>query len=344
MESGLPKLRLMALEVTRHCRYHCPHCRANAGPIRLDGELETDQWKKIIKAIASFAKCTVIFTGGEPLERDDIYKLIRYSSSLGLRPVIATCGYLINDQTVEKLKEAGIQAVSFSIDGATSQTHDYLRQSEGSFDEILRAVEVVRKANLPFQINSTISQYNVDEVIGLAELAVKIGAQCFNPFILVPTGRGKQMAGEILDPVEYESLLNLILELKMKLPIEIRVTCAPQFGVTARQIRAEKRVGVSSGCMGGCEFGFVSFKGDVQVCGFLDLPAGNLVESKYNFAKIWRNSKLLAEIRSRPDYSGKCKSCDFINICGGCRARAYSHSGDYLNTDPICSFHPAEKK
>ncbi len=286
----------------------------------------------------------MIFTGGEPLEREDIYKLISYAASLGHRPVIATCGYLINEQSIEKLKDAGIKAVSFSLDGATAQTHDYLRQQEGSFDEILRAVEVVRKAGMIFQINSTISQYNIDEVIGIAELAVKIGAQCFNPFILVPTGRGKQMAGEILDPVEYESLLNLLLELKMKLPIEIRVTCAPQLGIAARQTKAEQRVGVSSGCIGGCEFGFVSYKGDVQICGFLDVPAGNLVESKYNFAKIWKNSKLLAEIRSRPDYSGRCKSCEFADICGGCRARAYSFSGDYLDIDPICSFQRAEKK
>ena len=344
MGSDIEKPSVIAFEVTRHCRYHCPHCRAGAGPDKTD-ELTTSQCKKILKAVARLTKCVLIFSGGEPMEREDICELIHYACSLELKPVLATCGYLIDEDSIEKLKQAGVTSLSFSLDGAVAQTHDFLRQSDGSFDQILRAAEIARNARLPFQINTTITKYNLAEVHAIAQLAQEVGAVCFNPFIFVPTGRvgAEKIADLLLDPVEYEALLYHLLEMKLNSKMKIRVTCGPSFARIVRQSNAEKRVGVTNGCVGGDGFGFISFNGDVQTCGFLDVSAGNLIEENFNFKKIWENSKLLNEIRDRSKYTGKCLSCDYRDFCGGCRARAYAACGDYLHTDPVCSYQAGEK-
>ncbi len=336
------KPRLIAFEATRRCRFNCRHCRANAG-IGGNDELTTSQCKKILASVAKFGKCVIILTGGEPMERRDIYKLIQYSRQLGLRPVMATCGYLIDEKSITKLKEAGVLALSFSLDGASAQTHDAFRGSKGAFDSVIKAAKLARRKRVRFQINTTISKINVDEVTGIAELAKSLGAYCFNPFILVPTGRGEQIADEILDPVEYEALLNELLRMKLESEIEVRVTCGPQFARVARQAKAEQRIGGVNGCMGGRGFGFISYRGDVQTCGFLDISAGNLIENGFDFGKIWLESKFLQEIRDLSGYRGNCRDCDFVGVCGGCRARAYATSGDYLAGDPVCNYRPGDK-
>ena len=338
MKAQEHKPRLIAFEVTRRCRYACKHCRANACPEAGDEELSTPQCKKILSAVADFAKCTIILTGGEPMERGDIYELIAYGRDLGLGMVMATCGYLIDDDSIVKLKEAGILALSFSLDGSSAQTHDKFRGAKGAFDAVLSAAEVASRTGVRFQINTTISKINVDEVIGIAELARRLGAYCFNPFILVPTGRGAEIEDAILDPVQYEALLGELLRIKIKGEIELRVTCGPQFSRVCQQAKKRHLVEEVSGCMGGRGFGFISYKGDVQTCGFLDVPAGNLIENDFDFGKIWLESEFLREIRDRSSYTGNCASCDYVGVCGGCRARAFTMCGDYLAADPICSY------
>ena len=342
MSKRIIKPRLIAFEVTRRCRFSCRHCRANAGPDGND-ELTTGRCKKILASVAMFKKCVIILTGGEPMERRDIYKLIQYSRDLGLRPVMATCGYLIDDKAITKLKEAGVMALSFSLDGASAETNDAFRGSKGAFDSVIEATRLARQKRLRFQINTTISKINVGEITGIAELAKRLGAYCFNPFILVPTGRGKQIQDAILDPVEYEALLGELLRLKLESEIKVRVTCGPQFARVCRQAEAKGLTKDVAGCMGGRGFGFISYRGDVQTCGFLDISAGNLIENKFDFGKIWSESKFLQEIRDLSGYRGKCRDCDFVGACGGCRARAYATSGDYLATDPVCSYRPGDK-
>jgi radical SAM protein with 4Fe4S-binding SPASM domain len=335
MSKKVIKPRLIAFEVTRRCRYSCRHCRANAGAT-VEEELTTKDCKKIIKAIAKYKKCVLILTGGEPMERRDIYELIRYARKIGLRPVLATCGYLINEKTITKLKKAGVTALSFSIDGVNAETHDKFRGTAGAFDSTIAAAKFARKARVRFQINTTISKINAGEVIGIAELAKNIGAYCFNPFILVPTGRGSEIADEILDPVEYEMLLNELLRIKLKAEIKVRVTCGPQFARVCRQAENKGLMKDIPGCMGGRGFGFVSYRGDVQICGFLDVPAGNLIENNFNFKKIWEQSQFLKEIRNVSEYTGRCRTCEYAELCGGCRARAYAMTGDYMGDDPVC--------
>jgi radical SAM protein with 4Fe4S-binding SPASM domain len=338
MKRKQEKPRLIAFEVTRRCRFNCLHCRADAGADDGEQDLGTAQCKKILRAIARFSKCVIILTGGEPMERSDICKLIRYGQELGHRMVMASCGYLINDESIAKLKEAGVLAFSFSIDGASAETHDKFRRAEGAFAAVIRAAGVARQAGMRFQINTTLCKINVDEVAGIIELAKKLGAYCFNAFILVPTGRGEEMADEILDPIQYEVLLNELLRLKLESEIEVRVTCGPQFARICEQARAKRLINDVNRCMGGRGFGFISYRGDVQTCGFLDISAGNLVENGFNFKKIWLESEFLNEIRDLPGYTGKCRTCDYLTQCGGCRARAYAISGDYLGDDPLCSY------
>jgi radical SAM protein with 4Fe4S-binding SPASM domain len=315
-------------------------------------ELTTEQCKKILASIAKFSgtvsgkkkvksrarKPIIIMTGGEPMERGDIYELIQYGRDLGLRMVMATCGYLIDEESIAKLKKAGVQALSFSLDGSSAETHDRFRQAEGAFDAVIRAAEIARRAGVRFQINSTICKINIDEVPGIIELAKRLGAYCFDAFILVPTGRGEKIADEILDPLQYEILLNELLGLKLESAIELRVTCGPQFARVCNRARIKKLIGSVSGCMGGRGFGFISYQGDVQTCGFLDISAGNLIENGFNFKKIWLGSEFLKEVRDVSGYKGKCRTCEYVGVCGGCRARAHAMSSDYLGADPVCKF------
>lgn len=332
------KPNLIAFEVTRRCRYNCRHCRACGGYTADEKELNSSQCKKILSSIAKLKRCVIILTGGEPMERDDIYELIQYGRGLRLQMVMATCGYLANDQSIRRLKKAGIKALSFSLDGANAETHDAFRQSKGAFNAVINAAKIAREAGIRFQVNTTISKVNIDEAVGIADLAKRLGAYCFNPFILVPTGRGREMAEEIIEPVEYEALLNELLRMKLESEIEVRVTCGPQFARVCRQAKAKQLTAEVKGCMGGRGFAFISCTGDVQICGFLDVPGGNLIENNFNFGKIWTESELLGEIRNRPEYKGACGTCEYVGVCGGCRARAYAMSGDYLTEDPVCNY------
>lgn len=334
------KPRLIAFEVTRRCRFNCRHCRADADRAARDDELTTEQWKRVLDAVAAYEKCVIILTGGEPTERDDILELIRHGRRLGLRMVMATCGYAIDDVSLATLKEAGILALSISLDGATAETHDAFRRTPGAFATAVRAAEAARHAGLRFQINTTITRSNLAEVPAIAEKARQLGAYCFNPFILVPTGRGEELTAEILEPSQYATLLADLLQLKTDLPIELRVTCGPQYARVYREANLPEPRVHTSGCMGGRGFGFISHRGDVQTCGFLDISAGNLVENGYDFAAIWDRSSFLNEIRDLSSYQGPCGRCAYVRVCGGCRARAYAMTGNYMDSDPVCGYEP----
>jgi radical SAM protein with 4Fe4S-binding SPASM domain len=333
------KPRLIAFEVTRRCRYNCRHCRADADAERAAEELTTEQCKRIIGAVANYAKCVLILTGGEPTERSDIHDFVRCGTDAGLRVVMATCGYSLDDASVAALKEAGVTALSLSLDGATAQTHDAFRRTPGAFDAVISATQAAHRANLRFQINTTITRSNLSEVPAIADLAYRLGAYCFNPFILVPTGRGEEIAEEILRPQQYAELLADLLQMKTDLPIELRVTCGPQYARLHHETGPKGSGTPVSGCMGGRGFGFISCRGDVQTCGFLDLSAGNLVENGYDFAAIWEgvnDDSPLRKVRDLQAYNGKCGRCAYVKLCGGCRARAYALTGDVLGEDPIC--------
>ncbi|MBN1972042.1 MAG: radical SAM protein [Sedimentisphaerales bacterium] len=345
MNITISKPRIVAFEVTHKCQLNCMHCRASASE-KADREyLTKKQCKQILFSLAQYNKCVVILTGGEPMEREDIYELIEYGNNIGHKMALATCGYLINNESIERLKNSGILTLSFSLDGPDAISHDSFRRVTGAFDITLAAIEKAKSNNIRFQINTTITNRNVEHVPKIAQLAKKLGAYCFNPFILVPTGRGAEISDEILKPGRYEMLLYDLAEIKIQNLIDVRVTCGPQFSriMALKNPKILSKKNNRKGCMAGGEFAFISYKGDVQTCGFLNLSAGNLINNDFNFADIWENSTFLNNIRDLSIYKGKCGKCEFVESCGGCRARAYGMTGNYLNSDPICNYQPAQQ-
>lgn len=350
--------RLIAWEVTRTCHMNCKHCRGGAVNQTYDNEFTLDEIKKVLDNVASFAKPIIILTGGEPMLRDDIYEISFYGNSIGLRMVMAPCGMLITEESIEKMKEAGIKRISLSIDGASAETHDVFRQKPGAFDEVIKAAKIAKKNGMEFQINSTIHKKNVKELPKILDLAVDLGAESFHPFLLVPTGRAKSLADQEIPPEEYEKVLIWIYDQKEKVSIQFKPTCAPHFYRILRQRSAEQGNTASSpdphygshphagfhssgkGCIGGQAFAFISHIGKVQICGFLEEEAGDLRKENYNFKQIWDNSPLFIKVRDVDNYSGRCGYCEFRKVCGGCRARAFAVTGDYTEEEPYCIYEP----
>jgi radical SAM protein with 4Fe4S-binding SPASM domain len=344
MDSAIRKPRIVAFEVTQRCKMNCIHCRASA-TASVENDLTTAQCKKIIKSLADYNRCVLIFTGGEPFERSDIFDLIDYAHSLGLAVSLATCGYNFDSQTAQRLKKSGVLTLSFSLDSDNAKTHDDFRRTSGAFEKTIAAINIAKSAGLRFQINTTVTKLNFEKLTELAKLSETLGAYCFNPFMLVPAGRAKNLDNIALSSKQYEQTLITVAKLKIQSPIDIRFTCAPRFAPVFKSLYPDSKKKaflppVASAKVGGClaasDFAFISHSGDVQTCGFLPISAGNILQAG-SFASIWESSDFLNSIRKK-NFIGKCGTCDFVQICGGCRARAFAQTGDYLASDPLCSY------
>jgi len=342
-------LRLVAWEVTRNCNLSCIHCRASATMGPYLNELDTDASLTLLDQIREVGKPVVILTGGEPLLRADIFQIARYGTQKGLRMVMAPNGTLITEAIAREMVEAGIQRISISLDGSTKESHDKFRQVEGAFEGALRGIERAREAGVEFQINTTITQQNLDEIPRIQELAVKLGAVAHHIFLLVPTGRGKYIVDQAISSEQYEETLNWFYDQRDKVPLQLKATCAPHYYRILRERAREdgKSVtfnthgldAVTRGCLGGTGFCFISHTGIVQPCGFLDLKCGDVKETP--FGVIWRESEIFKTLRDFNSLKGKCGKCEYRKVCGGCRARAYEATGDYLAEEPLCLYEPA---
>jgi len=333
---------LIAWEVTRSCMLACKHCRAAARPEPYSGELSTDECFALLDNIASFSKPIIILTGGEPMLREDIYDIAAHATSLDLPVVMAPCGMLVDDASVAKMKDAGIRAISISLDGATAQSHDDFRGVPGAFDASVKGIEAAKRGGLGFQINTTVTRHNRAELDAIRKLTIDLGATIFNPFLLVPTGRGKDLADQELSPQQYEDALHWLADQQIAGEIPIRVTCAPHYQRIIRQKGVEPGARQVKGCMGGQGFAFISHLGKVQICGFLDIECGDVRAEGLDFQKIWETSPLFCQMRDLDSYHGRCGVCEYRKVCGGCRARAYAMSGDYLDEEPFCTHQPAK--
>ncbi|MBN2064117.1 MAG: radical SAM protein [Sedimentisphaerales bacterium] len=333
------KPRIVAFEVTRQCRLNCVHCRAAASFKKEREYLTSGQCRYILRCLADYNKCIVIFTGGEPMERADLFDLIEFGNSLGHRLALATSGYMLDDISARRLRELDILTVSFSLDGYDARSHDSFRKVPGAYDIALAAMQKCREYGIKFQVNTTVTARNIGQVQLIAQLAKEQGAFCFNPFILVPTGRGTVIADELISSDDYEMLLADLARLKSEGEIAVRVNCGPQFYrfMHNNDGRRSLHKRLSAGCRAAREYAFINYRGDVQTCGFLDIPAGNLLDNNFDFEDIWVNSPLFTSIRAIDQYKGKCGQCQHVAGCGGCRARAYAMTGDYLASDPICN-------
>jgi heme b synthase len=353
-------LRMIAWEVTRSCNLACVHCRASAlcGPYA--GELDTAGCKKLLDEIAAFSKPVIILTGGEPLLRPDIFEIADYGNQKGLRMVMATNGTLVTEEIARKLVDVGIMRVSISIDGLNAESHDKFRKVPGAFAGTMVGIEAMKKVGLEFQINTTITKANLDQIKGIFDLTVSLGAVAHHIFLLVPTGRGKDMADQEIAPADYEKTLNWFYEESLRAPIQLKATCAPHYFRIYHQRKGPEqeaakpvvrdtgkdahRPGMGAlhamtrGCMGGSSFCFISHTGQVQPCGYLELDCGQTKEK--GFEDIWTNSSVFNNLRDLNLYEGKCGRCEFTRVCGGCRARAFEITGNYLAEEPYCIYEP----
>jgi heme b synthase len=342
----IPALRLLAWEVTRRCNLACLHCRAAAGSGPYPGELTTDEGVALLTDLARMGQAVVILTGGEPLLREDIFDLAAHGTTQGLRMVMAVNGTLLTPDIAARLKDVGIQRVSVSLDGATALAHDRLRAVKGAYAGAIEGIAACRQKGLPFQINTTLTTANLQELPAIYELALKLNAAAHHVFVLVPTGRGEGLKDELVSPAQYEETLRWLLARQQEGRLHLKPTCAPQYYRLWQQDAqawgeritpaAHGMEAMTKGCLGGQGFAFVSYKGEVQPCGYLELLAGNIRERP--LAEIWTDSPLFQQLRSVDDYRGKCHRCQYRQVCGGCRARAYALTGDVLGEDPICPY------
>ena len=346
--------RLIAWEITRSCHLNCRHCRAGAGSGSYENELGLEEIFKTMDSISVFGKPIIILTGGEPMLRSDLNDIISYGDNLGLIMVMSPCGKLLTENKARELKGAGLKRISISIDGASPESHDNFRGVPGAFEDALKGIEAAKRAGLQFQINTTVTKHNIHEIEDILELAIKIGAVAFSPFLLVPAGRGKDLVDMEISPRQYENILNWIYQKKQQVHINLRPTCAPHYFRILRE--QEKKAGrrvtsenhgldaFTKGCMGGQSFAFISHVGMVQICGFLEIGCGNIRESGYDFQNIWETSKVLLQLRDADNYHGRCGYCEYRLVCGGCRARAYGTTGNYLDEEPYCVYQPKKKR
>ncbi len=334
--------------MTRACNLACVHCRAGAVPEPDQQELSFEEGRSLIDGIRSVGAPILIMTGGEPLIRKDFFDLAAHAKSVGLRPVLATNGILVTKEIAQEIAGVGIPRVSVSLDGPTPKDHDDFRKVPGAFEASLRGIEHIRSAGISVQINTTLTRRNRGQLSLIMELAQKIGAVAFHVFLLVPTGRAREMTGEEMNPDEYEETLREFYRLSRGSSLDTKATCAPQYYRILRQEAGKEGIEVTPekfgmnahtrGCLGGLSFAFVSHKGELQPCGYFDQQGGSVRES--SFKELWETSPLFETLRSFSKLEGKCGRCDFLRFCGGCRARAFEITGNYMAPEPYCNYQP----
>ncbi|MBW1733963.1 MAG: heme b synthase [Deltaproteobacteria bacterium] len=345
------QLRLVAWELTRRCNLDCVHCRAGSERGPYPGEFDTGKCLEILGEIREVGSPIVILTGGEPLLREDIFELAQRGTELGLRMVMATNGTLLSPETVERMRESGIKRVSISIDGMNEEQHDRFRRVHGAFRGAMKGIEMLKAGGLEFQINTTVTRHNMGDIAKILELAVHLGAVAHHIFLLVPTGRARYLINQEIDAREYERLLHWFYKMRDKTPLHLKATCAPHYYRILRQEARNKGEKVSfetygldavtRGCLGGTSFCFISNQGVVQPCGYLELECGDL--RKATFQSVWVESENFRQLRDFSAYRGKCGRCGYIRFCGGCRARAFEATGDFLAEEPLCLYEPGVK-
>lgn len=294
-------------------------------------ELTTDEGKALLAEIARAKFGVVILSGGEPLMRKDIYELIACACGNGLRPVLGSNGTLIDAPVAGRLKEAGLARVGVSLDSTDPAQHDRFRGLRGAWEKTVAATGACREAGLEFQIHTTVMRWNWEHILDITDLAARLGARAHHVFFLVPTGRGQGIGDAELTPGQYHTLLRAIVARQWDAAIEVKPVCAPQFVPLAREIGVDIRF--SRGCLAGVSYCCVLPNGDLHPCPYLPLHLGNVRE--FGFGRLWEENAVLKELR-RSHYRGRCGVCAQQESCGGCRARAWLDSGDYLGEDPAC--------
>lgn len=341
--------RVVFFELTEGCNLKCIHCRATAQPQRSKDELSTKEVFEVIDQIATFDHPILILTGGEPLYRPDFFEIAKYASSKPITVAMASNGTLITKEVAKKIKESGIHRVAISFDGPNSSIHDQFRGLPGSFEMALNGARNVKEQGIEVQFNTTITRHNVNEIEAMIELGKREKINALHLFMLVPVGCGAQITDtNMLSSDEYEEVLTWFYNRSKEVDFEIRATCAPHYYRIMRQIAKDRKerivarthgmAAMTKGCLAGTGVLFVSHKGKIQPCGYLPVEAGDVM--KQSLTDIWNDSPVFNRLRDQSALEGKCGYCEYTNVCGGCRARAYYGTEDYMASEPYCSYQP----
>lgn len=366
---GRPELRevdfamspyLVIWETTRSCDLACRHCRAEAVTRRHPLELTTDEAKRMMDDVRRFGRPLFVLTGGDPLKRPEVVELVAYGTSIGLRMAMTPSGTpLMTEAVLRELHDAGLARLAVSLDGSNARIHDAFRGVAGSYDWTIAMLRAAPGMGLTTQVNTTVSRHNVDDFDNLCTLMVGLGITLWSVFFLVPTGRAKPE--DVADADEFERVFHRMYDLSKSAPFDIKSTAAPQYRrvVLQRQV-AERRagdrgetpspltaglgfsladgIGRSRGVNDGDGFLFISHTGSICPSGFLPLAAGTM--RAHDVVDIYRNSPVFTALRDRSLLKGKCGVCEYRDVCGGSRARAYAVTGDMLEAEPFCSHVP----
>jgi radical SAM protein len=339
---------LVIWEATQACDLACVHCRASAQSERSSTELTTEQGYRLLDEIRSFGEPLMVFTGGDPLKRPDLFDLIRYSVKIGLRTnVTPSATPLLTAAAIDQFKEAGVSRMAISVDGHDAASHDDFRGIPGTFDRAMSALAHARDIGLDTQFQTTVTRRNMGHLPAIADIVAEMRSKMWSLFFLIVTGRA--LASEDLLAEEYENVFEYMYELSKTAPFGIKTTEAMHYRrYVAQRIRAEHGAteneaakGVAfrtAGVSDGKGFVFVSHQGEIFPSGFLPVSGGNVLNQ--SLTDVYRNSELFKTLRDTTQREGKCGICEYQKICGGSRARAFASTGDYLAEDPRCTYQP----
>jgi radical SAM protein len=354
-------------EITQSCDLACKHCRAAAQPLAHPDELTHAEGKALIDQIAAMGVPIFVFTGGDPLKRKDVFELIRYAADKGVQVALTPSATpLLTRDAIFKLKEAGLVRLGVSLDGSTAAIHDAFRGLSGVWARTIQAIEWANEAGIPIQVHTTVSRHNAGDLDNLCALFEKLAIVMWNVFFLVPVGRG-QLA-DLLTGDEFEQVFGKIYALSHRVNFQIKTTEAMHYRRYLLQHNLEeRRIGhghpraaaaaqsyeagaptadaqsrtaswATRRVNDGKGFLFVSHLGNVYPSGFLPIHAGNVRDTP--LAEIYRNAPIFKSLRDTSKLEGKCGACEYKEICGGSRARAYALTGDPLAPEPCCIYQP----
>ncbi|SHM52208.1 TIGR04053 family radical SAM/SPASM domain-containing protein [Gracilibacillus kekensis] len=348
-------------EVTRACALKCLHCRADAQYKRDPRELNINEAKTLIDQIQSMNNPLLVFTGGDPLERDDLLEIVQYAVKKGVRvSMTPSATPNVTKDTMKKAKDTGLSRWAFSIDGPNKEIHDFFRGTRGSFDRTIEAIQYLHELKMPLQINTVISQYNIEYLEEMRELMEKLNVVLWSVFFLVPVGRGQDK--DMISPAEHEKVFRWLYKTSKTVNFDIKTTAAQHYRRVVLQHKArEQKIAkddiefqnvlmegatgtvdglgrAPKGVNDGNGFIFISHIGDVYPSGLLPIKVGNVKGQA--LPEIYRESPILKQLRDPDQYKGKCGVCEFRHVCGGSRSRAYAATGDYLESEPYCVYIP----
>jgi radical SAM protein with 4Fe4S-binding SPASM domain len=331
---------IVSWNMTKKCNLLCPHCYIDS-TARLEqnnSELSTEEARLVIDELSYINdRLMLVLSGGEPLLRDDIYEIVEYASSGGFIPVLGSNGMLLTKESIRLLKKAGLRGVGVSIDSVNPDEHDRFRGVDGAWDLSVSGLRYAREAGIETQIDATLTDRNYQEIDRFIEFGVGLGVKAINFFFLICTGRAIKTD---ISTNNYESALRQVANSTFKEKrLMVRARCAPHI----YRILYDDGYSIAPGtrgCLAGRSYMRIDPEGNVTPCPYMYVIAGNIRES--SLSEIWEGSSYLKLLREG-NYRGRCGSCEYTEICGGCRARALVDKKDMMEEDSLCRYIPEGK-